>query len=175
LRSHLLAAAAAVVLAACSTAPKTVAPVAVAPAAPTPYTAPAPVTTAPRAQASLRPEYLDPASEISRRRSVFFGFDDSAIRPQDQSVVELQGRYLASHPSVSVRVEGNTDERGGAEYNLALGQRRAEAMARALRVYGARDSQMETVSWGKEKPVAPGHDESAWAQNRRADVAYPMR
>lgn len=90
-------------------------------------------------------------------------------------MIELQGRYLAAHPDVMVRIEGNTDERGGAEYNLALGQRRAESMARALRVYGARDAQMEETSWGEEKPVAEGHDEAAWAQNRRADVVYPSR
>ena len=76
---------------------------------------------------------------------------------------------------MAVRIEGNTDERGGAEYNLALGQRRADAVARALRIFGVRDSQMETVSWGKEKPVAQGHDEASWAQNRRADVVYPAR
>lgn len=166
-----LIATAATLLAACSTTPK--APAAAAPVAvaPTPATA-APATSAP-VTAAATPEYLDPNSAIARRRSVYFGFDDSTIRPQDREVIELQGQYLAAHPNVSVRVEGNTDERGGAEYNLALGQRRAEAVARALRVYGVRDSQMEAVSWGKEKPVAEGHDETAWAKNRRADVVYP--
>ena len=172
MRSSLFAAAAAAaLLAACSTAPK-VAPVAAAPAA----QPAAPVAVAPPPQAAPKPvvpAYLDPSSDIARKRSVYFGYDDSSIRKQDQDTVELQGRFLAAHPGVSVRVEGNTDERGGAEYNLALGQRRADALARALRVYGAKDSQMETVSWGKEKPVAPGHDEAAWAQNRRADVVYP--
>jgi len=171
-RSSLIAAAAAAaLLAACSTAPK-VAPVATAPAA----QPAAPVAVAPPPQAAPKPvvpAYLDPSSDIARKRSVYFGYDDSTIRKQDQGTVELQGRYLAEHPGVSVRIEGNTDERGGAEYNLALGQRRADALARALRVYGAKDTQMETVSWGKEKPVAPGHDEAAWAQNRRADVVYP--
>lgn len=172
-RSLLVAGSFAVLLSACSTAPK------VAPAAAAVSEAPArPVATAPQQQAATAPvraEYLDPSSDISRRRSVFFGFDDTTIRPQDRDVIELQGRYLAAHPQVSVRVEGNTDERGGAEYNLALGQRRAEAMASALRVYGVKGSQMETVSWGKEKPVAQGHDEAAWAQNRRADIVYPAR
>jgi peptidoglycan-associated lipoprotein len=176
LRSHLLAVAAAtVVLAACSTAPKN-APVAAAPApAPLASTQPAPAVATPRPQMAARPEYLDPSSEISRRHTVHFGFDDSTIQPKDQSVVELQGRYLAMHPNVSVRVEGNTDERGSSEYNLALGQRRAEATVKALRVFGAKDSQMEATSWGEEKPVAQGHDEAAWAQNRRADVVYPSR
>jgi peptidoglycan-associated lipoprotein len=72
-----------------------------------------------------------------------------------------------------VRVEGNTDERGGAEYNLALGQRRADAVKSALEVYGVKDGQVESVSYGEEKPKAAGHDEQAWAQNRRADIVYP--
>jgi peptidoglycan-associated lipoprotein len=169
----LLIATAATLLTACSTTPK--APPAAAPVA----VAPAPAAAAPAATAPVAPaataEYLDPNSAIARHRSVYFGFDDSAIRPQDRDVVQLQGQYLASHPNVSVRVEGNTDERGGSEYNLALGQRRAEAMARAMEIYGAKTSQMETTSWGKEKPVALGHNEAAWAQNRRADVVYPTR
>jgi peptidoglycan-associated lipoprotein len=74
-----------------------------------------------------------------------------------------------------VRVEGNTDERGSAEYNLALGQRRAQAVVSALKVYGVRDTQMEAISWGEEKPRAEGHDEAAWSQNRRADVVYPPK
>lgn len=123
----------------------------------------------------MTPEYLDPNSAIAKRRSVYFGFDDNAIRQQDREVVEVQGRYLAAHPNVSVRVEGNTDERGSAEYNLALGQRRAEATTKALEVFGARASQLEATSWGEEKPAAAGHDEAAWAQNRRADVVYPAK
>lgn len=168
------AVAATVLLAACSTPPQ--APVSSAPVgAVTP--APAPVTAkpAPVAAAPVRPDYLNPASDVARRRSVYFGFDDNTVRSQDRDVVEIQGRYLAAHPNVAVRVEGNTDERGSAEYNLALGQRRAQSFANALKVYGARDAQMEVTSWGKEKPVAQGHDEAAWSQNRRADVAYPAR
>jgi peptidoglycan-associated lipoprotein len=76
---------------------------------------------------------------------------------------------------VSIRVEGNTDERGSSEYNLALGQKRAAAVVEALKVYGATDAQMEAVSWGREKPKAEGHDEAAWAQNRRVDLAYPAK
>ena len=163
---------AASMLAACSSTPK----VALEPHAPTPST-PA-VSVAPPAQANpapARPEYLDPSSEIARRRNVYFGFDDSTIRPQDREIIELQGRYLAAHPTVSVRIEGNTDERGGAEYNLALGQRRADVVAKALTLFGAKSSQIETTSWGKEKPVAAGHDEAAWAQNRRAEIVYPAK
>ena len=90
-------------------------------------------------------------------------------------LVERHGKYLSSHADVHVKVEGNADERGSAEYNLALGQKRSEAVLRALKVYGARDSQLEAISFGKEKPRATGHDETAWAENRRADLAYPSK
>jgi peptidoglycan-associated lipoprotein len=120
------------------------------------------------------PEYLDPNNPLSQKRSVYFDFDQYTIRPgDDKSVVELHGPYLAKHPDLHIRVEGNTDERGGAEYNLALGQRRAESVKSALKILGAQDGQVEAVSFGKEKPKAPGHDESAWSQNRRADIVYP--
>jgi peptidoglycan-associated lipoprotein len=76
---------------------------------------------------------------------------------------------------LAVRIEGHADERGGAEYNLALGQRRAETVARALRLLGVKDGQLEAISHGEERPRASGHDETAWAQNRRADIAYPAR
>jgi peptidoglycan-associated lipoprotein len=89
--------------------------------------------------------------------------------------LERQGKYLASKPNVAVRLEGHADERGGREYNLALGQKRAEAVARALKVYGVSDSQAEPVSFGSEKPRAEGHDEAAWSQNRRVDIAYPNK
>ena len=167
------AAATVLLLGACSTAPKTdlalPAPVASQPPSPAPGAATAPVASA------GKPEYLDPASAMARQRTVHFGFDDSTIQPADRTVVEVQGRYLALHPNVSVRVEGNTDERGSSEYNLALGQRRAIALEKALTVYGARESQIEATSWGEEKPVAQGHDDTAWAQNRRAEVVYPAR
>jgi peptidoglycan-associated lipoprotein len=87
--------------------------------------------------------------------------------------LELHGQYLAANASVSIKVEGNTDEQGGTEYNLALGQKRAEAVAKVLKVFGARDAQVESVSFGKEKPKSQGHDVDARAQNRRVDLAYP--
>ncbi len=164
-------------LAGCSSTPlpppesKAPAPIVASPAMPAPSQTPAPPTVAP---ASL-PAYLDPNNPISIQRSVYFGFDDFALKPQDRDMIERHGKYLQSHPSLAIRIEGNTDERGGAEYNLALGQRRAQTVANALKIYGVKESQMEAVSWGKEKPRAPGHDESAWSQNRRADLVYPGR
>lgn len=164
-----------VLLSACSSAPKATAPVS------TPVATQAPAPTAPAAQAQsavaqvVVPDYLDPNNPLSKDRSVFFAYDEFSVAPKYQPVVERHGKYLAQHASVQIRVEGNADERGSSEYNLALGQKRAEATVRALRVYGVKDSQLEAVSWGKEKPRAEGHDEAAWAQNRRVDLSYPAR
>lgn len=162
--------------AACSSTPKEAPAAAPAPAevpqapAPAPAAAPAPVA-APVAV----PAHLDPNSEISKQRSVYFDFDSSAIKASSNAVIDLQGKYLAANPALNVRVEGNTDERGSTEYNLALGQRRAEAVVKALKVVGVKDGQTEAVSYGEEKPKATGHDEASWAQNRRADVVYPQK
>jgi len=149
-------------------------------AAPAPAAPPPPAATPRSMPASAvttvtLPAYLDPKSEISTGRSVYFDFDKAVLKSEFDGIVERQGKYLAANPQVVVRIEGNTDERGSAEYNLALGQRRAEALRQALKIYGVRDSQMEAISWGEEKPRALGHDESAWAQNRRADVQYPSK
>jgi peptidoglycan-associated lipoprotein len=165
-------------LAACSSVPQpVVAPSLVSAAVPAaPATAAPTLAAAPAGPAlSPLPEYLDPKSLVSTQRSVFFGFDDTSVTADNFAVVERQGRYLAANPRLKVTIEGNTDERGGAEYNLALGQKRADAVLRSMKVYGAGDSQMEATSWGREKPRATAHDEAAWAQNRRADVVYPVR
>lgn len=106
------------------------------------------------------------------KRSVYFDFDKYDVRDDARPVVESHGKYLSNHKDRHILIQGNTDERGGSEYNLALGQKRAEAVRKALSVLGASDSQMEAVSLGKEKPKATGHDEAAWQENRRADIVY---
>ncbi|HET8869473.1 MAG TPA: peptidoglycan-associated lipoprotein Pal [Aquabacterium sp.] len=121
------------------------------------------------------PEYLDPNSALSKNRSVYFDFDDFSIKPEYTSLVEQHGKFLAAHPDVSIKIEGNADERGSAEYNLALGQKRAESVGKALKVLGAQPKQIEAVSFGEEKPLDKGHDEAAWAKNRRADIVYPAK
>ncbi len=113
----------------------------------------------------------DPASVLAKR-SIYFDLDSYAIRDEFKPVIEAHGKYLAGNPDRKVVIQGHTDERGGSEYNLALGQKRAEAVRRALSLAGAKDAQMEAVSFGKEKPKATGSNEEAWAQNRRADIAY---
>jgi len=166
-------------LAACSSTPVSTPAPAPAPApaaapapAPTAGTQPAPASTV--ATVNL-PAHLDPNNPISKERSVYFDFDEFTIKPEYSALVERHGKYLAGNTGLAVKVEGNADERGSTEYNLALGQKRAEAVVKALKIYGARDAQMEAVSWGEERPVATGHDEAAWAQNRRADIVYPKK
>ncbi|MEY4419514.1 MAG: hypothetical protein RLZZ498_110 [Pseudomonadota bacterium] len=132
-------------------------------------------TSAASAVASVVADHLNPNSLISRERSVYFDFDQFSIKASETAVVERQGKYLAANAGLNIRAEGNADERGGREYNLALGQKRAEAVARALKAYGVKDGQVEPVSFGSEKPKAAGHDEAAWAQNRRVDLAYPAK
>jgi peptidoglycan-associated lipoprotein len=124
------------------------------------------------ADGSAVPAYLDPNSPIYKQRSVYFDFDVFTIKPQYNSVLEQHAAYLKAHPELQVRLEGNADERGGREYNLALGQKRSESVKRALTTLGAGAGQQEAVSFGEEKPKATGHDEAAWAENRRVDIVY---
>jgi peptidoglycan-associated lipoprotein len=113
----------------------------------------------------------DPNSPLAKR-SIYFDFDSYAVRDDYQPLLQQHAQYLKSHPERHVLIQGNTDERGTSEYNLALGQKRAEAVRRAMSLMGVADTQMEAVSLGKEKPQATGHDEASWAQNRRADLVY---
>ncbi|MBS0391099.1 MAG: peptidoglycan-associated lipoprotein Pal [Proteobacteria bacterium] len=105
-------------------------------------------------------------------RIVYFDFDSFAVKPEYQSVLEAHARYLKASSARKVNLEGHTDDRGGREYNLALGQKRAEAVRRALALMGVPDAQMEAVSFGKEKPAVQGNNESAYAQNRRVELSY---
>ena len=118
------------------------------------------------------PAYLDPNSSIYKNRSVYFDFDKYTVKPEFDALVADHGKFLAANPNVAIKVEGNTDDRGGAEYNLALGQKRAEAVRKSMTALGVAEGQIEAVSLGKEKPKAEGHNEEAWAQNRRADIVY---
>ena len=111
------------------------------------------------------------ANELSKR-SVYFDYDSYIVKDEFRSAVEANGKYLNSNRGRKVIVQGNTDERGGSEYNLALGQKRAEAVRKQLALTGVPESQIEAVSLGKEKPRSTGHDEAAWAENRRADFLY---
>ncbi|MDA8110630.1 MAG: peptidoglycan-associated lipoprotein Pal [Betaproteobacteria bacterium] len=115
---------------------------------------------------------LNNPNNILYKKSVYYAFDKYNIEPKYMPIVEAHAQYLKSHPQATVRLEGNCDERGSREYNLALGQRRADAVAKAMELLGVPSSQITTVSWGSEKPKALGHNEEAWAQNRRTDIVY---
>jgi len=105
-------------------------------------------------------------------RIIYFDYDSYVIKPDFQSLIEGHARFLKANNARRLVIEGHTDQRGGREYNLALGQKRAEAVRRALALLGVPDNQMEAVSFGKEKPAVEGMSEDAFAQNRRAELAY---
>lgn len=128
--------------------------------------------TNPDAGAQVATDPLNDPNSPLARRSVNVGFDDYTVDPKYQPLLTQHAQYLKSHPQRHVLIQGNTDERGSSEYNLALGEKRSEAVMQDLALLGVSNSQMEAVSLGKEKPLATGHDETAWAQNRRADLAY---
>ena len=118
---------------------------------------------------------MDPLNDpqgVLAKRSIYFDLDSYSVKDEFKPVLDAHARYLNANKSRQIVIQGNTDERGGREYNLALGQKRAEAVRRALSLLGVQESQMEAVSFGKEKPKALGSDEAAWAENRRADIAY---
>jgi peptidoglycan-associated lipoprotein len=108
----------------------------------------------------------------STNRVVYFDYDSFAIRPEFQSVIEAHAKFLKSDKVRKVVIEGHTDERGGREYNLALGQKRAETVRKALGLLGVSDTQLEAVSFGKEKPAITGSSDSAMEKNRRAEISY---
>ena len=106
------------------------------------------------------------------RKVIYFDFDKSEIKPEFADVVAAHARNLTSHPNAKMKLEGNTDERGTREYNIGLGERRAQAVRRALMLQGVAESQLTTTSFGAERPAVEGDDESAWAQNRRVEMVY---
>jgi peptidoglycan-associated lipoprotein len=145
------------------------------PGAAAPGTAPgAPVTARPvqppvgvQAGSPLK----DPASALSKR-SVFYELDKADIKDEYRPVIQAHGKYLAERRGTKILVQGNCDERGSREYNIALGQRRAEGVKRMLVLMGASESQVESVSLGEEKPRCADHNEGCWSQNRRSDMLY---
>ena len=126
----------------------------------------------PNAVAPVTVDELNNPNSPLAKRSVYFDFDQYSVKSDYDSLLKAHAQYLQSHPQRHILIQGNTDERGTAEYNLALGQKRAQAVMQALEADGVPATQMEAVSLGKEKPMAQGHDEASWAQNRRADIIY---
>lgn len=112
----------------------------------------------------------DVGGPVGVARIIYFDFDSYTVKPEFQSLLEAHARYLKASSARKVMLEGHTDDRGGREYNLALGQKRAEAVVRSLALLGAGEQQLEAVSFGEERPAVPGSDEEAWSRNRRAEL-----
>jgi len=115
---------------------------------------------------------LKDPNNILFKRSVYFEYDSFTIADQYKPIVEAHARYLAANRNARVTLQGHADERGSREYNIALGQKRADAVKRAMTLMGVQEIAVETVSFGKEKPRRDGHDEGSWAENRRVDIVY---
>ena len=128
----------------------------------TPDTGKSTVATTDESSKAVAPITLD--------RVIYFDFDSYAVKDEFRPIVEAHANLLKANQSAKEVAEGHTDERGGSEYNLALGQKRAEAVVQQMKVLGVGDSQLEAVSYGKERPAVDGHDESAWAKNRRVEL-----
>ncbi|MBC3861902.1 peptidoglycan-associated lipoprotein Pal [Undibacterium jejuense] len=129
----------------------------------------------PNAVKTVQTGSVDPLNDpqgVLAKRSVYFDFDSYVVKDEYKSVVENHSKYLTTNKQRKILIQGNTDERGGSEYNLALGQKRAEAVRKSMSLLGVPESQIEAVSLGKEKPKATGHDEASWAENRRSDIVY---
>ncbi len=130
------------------------------------------VTSQPLGTSTVSANPLKDPANILSKRSIYFDYDSNLVKDEYKPLVTAHARYLTQNRSAQVRIEGNTDERGSREYNLALGQRRAEAVKQMIQLLGAQASQIESVSFGEEKPKAAGSDEASWAENRRADIRY---
>lgn len=107
-------------------------------------------------------------------RTIYFEYDSAKLTSESIAILEIHGNFIAGNGEVSVRLEGNTDERGSREYNIALGDRRAQSVRRVLLFQGASTDQIETVSYGEEQPAVSGHDEEAWSKNRRVEIIYTV-
>jgi peptidoglycan-associated lipoprotein len=112
------------------------------------------------------------AADLLSTKVVYFDYDSSTISDEDRAIIKAHAGYLSQHPDIKVTLEGNTDERGTREYNIGLGERRANAVKQMMLLMGVSDQQITTVSYGEERPAALGHDESAWHLNRRVEIVY---
>ena len=143
---------------------------------------PAPVAETPKAvEAAPAPapvvavDPLNDPNSILAKRSTYYPFDVYVVQDADKPIVQAHAQYLSEHANRKVRPEGNCDERGSTEYNLGLGQRRADGVKKMLQVGGVKDSQIETASYGEEKPRLACHEEKCWKENRRTDLNYNTR
>jgi peptidoglycan-associated lipoprotein len=141
-----------------------------------PQPAPEPMATtpAPSTAGKYTPADLD-TDACLRQRVVYFDFDKDEIKPEFQQIMACHAKYLQDRPMAQIRLEGNTDERGTREYNIALGERRGNAVSSALQSNGGSASQLNVISYGKEKPVCREHNEDCWSKNRRVEIVYTAK
>ena len=169
----LIAALVALALAGCSTNPTT-APVedksADAAATPSGATTSGASTSGVSGTTGMNP--LKDPNNILSKRSIYFEYDSFVVADQYKPIIEAHAKYLAANRNAKVTLQGHADERGSREYNIALGQKRADAVKRMMTLLGVQDMAIESVSFGKERPKNLGHDEAAWAENRRVDIVY---
>jgi len=144
-------------------------------AATTTSTTPPPTTQGTQGQQSGTATRVDPLKDPNNplsKRVIYFEYDKDAVKPEFTSLVQAHAAYLGQNRNRKIRLEGHADERGSREYNMALGQRRADAVRKAVAVLGVGNERVETISFGEDKPKSTGHDEAAWAQNRRVEILY---
>ncbi|HEV2539492.1 MAG TPA: peptidoglycan-associated lipoprotein Pal [Frateuria sp.] len=141
---------------------------------PQPQPEQAPVTQPAQTNNKYTPADLD-TDACLRQRVVYFDFDKTEIKPEFQQIMACHAKYLQDRPESHIRLEGNTDERGTREYNLGLGERRGNAVSDALQANGGQASQLEVISYGKEKPVCREHNEDCWSKNRRVEIVYTAK
>ncbi len=127
------------------------------------------------AREAVAEDSLSDSNSLLAKRAIYYPLDGDVVPEQDKRTVQAHAKYLAGHPNRSVRLEGHADERGSSEYNLALGQRRADGVKKMLLVGGVKEGQIESNSYGEEKPMSSAHDEAAWSQNRRTDLNYNVK
>lgn len=139
--------------------------------APEAATAPA-ATTAPVTEQSVGVNPLKDPNNILSKRSIYFDFDKDEVKAEFRPLVEAHAKYLNANTGAKIMLQGNADDRGSREYNLSLGQRRSVAVKKVMNVLGVNDKQIETVSYGEEKPQCADKNDACWAQNRRADIVY---
>ena len=123
---------------------------------------------------TLGPEFNDPNNPLSKR-TIYFMLDSSEVMPDFVPVIAAHAQYLIANPAQRITLEGNADERGSREYNIALGEQRAKSVASMMKVQGVSENQLDIVSYGEEKPAAFGSDEEAWERNRRVELVYQAR
>jgi peptidoglycan-associated lipoprotein len=172
MKQLLIPAALALVMAACSSTPESSDAAAGAPVESRGGGSSVTTVTTGGVETGRLPAVLTDPKSILSRRSVYFDYDSYEVKAEYKDLVTAHAKFLTENRQFKMLIQGNTDERGSREYNLALGQKRADAIRKMLALLGAREEQLESVSLGEEKPKNEGHDEAAWAENRRGDMLY---